>query len=50
MKPRNTLAQTLLPDGIPLVLQEHDGRHYLIVQGQQIAGPATEGAEAELAR
>ena len=50
MKPRNTLAQALLPDGTPLVLQEHDGRHYLIVQGQQIAGPATQGAEAELAR
>ncbi len=50
MKPRTTLATTQLPDGTPLVLQEHDGRHYLLVQGQQIAGPATQGAEEELAR
>ncbi|MEI6656719.1 MAG: hypothetical protein WCP45_18290 [Verrucomicrobiota bacterium] len=50
MKPRTTLATTQFPDGTPLVLQEHDGRHYLLVQGQQIAGPATRGAEEELAR
>jgi spermidine synthase len=50
MKPRTTLATTQLSDGTPLVLQEHDGRHYLLVQGQQIAGPATQGAEEELAR
>lgn len=50
MKPRNTLAETQLPDGSPLALQEHDGRHYLLVHGQQIAGPATLGAEMELAR
>jgi spermidine synthase len=50
MKPRHTLAETQLPDGTQLVLQEHDARHYLLVQGQQIAGPATQGAEEELAR
>jgi spermidine synthase len=50
MKPRHTLAETKLPDGTSLVLQEHDARHYLIVQGQQIAGPATQPAEEELAR
>jgi spermidine synthase len=50
MKPRNTLAAAQLPDGTPLVLQEHDGRHYLIVHGQQIAGPATQSSEEELAR
>ncbi len=50
MKPRITLAETPLPDGSPLALQEHDGRLYLLVQGQQIAGPATQAVEAELAR
>jgi spermidine synthase len=50
MKPRHTLAETQLPDNTTLVLQEHDGRHYLLIQGQQIAGPATQGAEEELAR
>ncbi len=50
MKPRTTLAEATLPDGSPLVLQEHDGRHYLLVQGQQIAGPATRAAEEEAAR
>jgi len=50
MKPRTTLAETLLPDGSPLALQEHDGRHYLLVHGQQIAGPASLAAEEELAK
>jgi spermidine synthase len=49
MKPRITLAETVLSDGTPLVLQEHDGRHYLLVHGQQICGPATVAAEKELA-
>lgn len=50
MKPRISLASTKLPDGSLLVLQEHDGQHYLLVQGQQISGPATQAVEAELAR
>ncbi len=50
MKPRINLAETTLPDGSPLVLQEHDGRRYLIVQGQQICGPASRAAEEELAK
>jgi spermidine synthase len=50
MKPRITLAETLLADGSALALQEHDGRRYLLVHGQQIAGPATAAVEAELAR
>lgn len=49
MKPRITLAETRLTDGATLALQEHDGRRYLLVHGQQIAGPATEAVEAELA-
>lgn len=50
MKPRINLAETIHADGTPLVLQEHDGRRYLLVQGQQICGPATRAAEEELAR
>jgi spermidine synthase len=50
MKPRITLAETLLPDGNTLSLQEHDGRKSLLVHGQQICGPATRAAEEELAR
>ena len=49
MKPRITLAETTLTDGSPLALQEHDGRHYLLVHGQQICGPATAAAEKEVA-
>ena len=50
MKPRITLAETRLPDGSTLALQEHDGRKYLLIHGQQICGPATRAAEEELAR
>ena len=50
MKPRITLAETQLPDGNTLALQEHDGRKFLLVHGQQICGPATRAAEEELAR
>jgi len=50
MKPRTTLAETRLPDGATLALQEHDGRLSLVIHGQQICGPATQAAERELAR
>lgn len=50
MKPRITLAETPLPDGSTLSLQEHDGRKSLLIHGQQICGPATRAAEEELAR
>jgi hypothetical protein len=50
MKPRITLAETRLPDGSILMLQEHDGRKSLLIHGQQICGPATRAAEEELAR
>ena len=50
MKPRITLAETELPDGNILALQEHDDRKSLVVHGQQICGPATRAAEEELAR
>ena len=50
MKPRITLATAESSDGAALELQEHDGRRYLLVHGQQICGPATRAAEEELAR
>lgn len=50
MKPRITLAETNLPDGNVLTLQEHDGRLSMLLHGQQICGPATLAAEDELAR
>ena len=50
MKPRINLAETTLADGTTLVLQEHDERRYLLVEGQQLCGPATRAAEEELAR
>jgi len=50
MKPRTTLAETRLPDGSPLILEEHDGRISLVTCGQQICGPSTRSAEQELAR
>lgn len=50
MKPRITLADTVLVDGSPLQLQEHDGRYSLVVRGQQIAGPSTKAAVQECAR
>lgn len=50
MKPRINLAETILNDGTPLVLQEHDGRRYLLIQGQQICGPASRATEEELAK
>lgn len=50
MKPRITLGETQGEDGSILELQEHDGRRYLLVQGQQICGPATKATEEEIAK
>ncbi len=50
MKPRLTLAETQLPDGNILALQEHDGRKSFLVHGQEICGGSTLAAEEELAR
>lgn len=50
MKPRTTLGECPLPDGGSLILQEHDGRFYLLIHGQQICGPATRAVEEEVAR
>jgi spermidine synthase len=50
MKPRTTLAETSLPDGSTLALQDHDGRLSLLIHGQQICGSGTKAAEEEAAR
>lgn len=50
MKPRITLASAASADGSHIELQEHDGRRYLLVQGQQICGPATRATEEEIAK
>lgn len=48
MKPRITLSQMTLEDGSTLSLHQHDGRHYLAIDGMQTAGPTTKVAETEL--
>ncbi|MEK7954107.1 hypothetical protein [Luteolibacter soli] len=50
MKPRITLAETTLPDGSVLGIHEHDGRRYLQLGANQLAGPATRVSERELGR
>lgn len=50
MKPRTIIAETTLPGGAVLALQEHDGRRYLVSDGVQTAGPATRASEREMAR
>lgn len=49
MKPRLVLAETRLSDDSLLEWQEHDGRHYLSIAGQQIDGPNNEAVQRELA-
>lgn len=50
MKPRRVIAETTLPDESVLSLQEHDGRHCLVQDGEEVAGPRTRGSEREMAR
>lgn len=48
MKPRVTLSETTLPNGAVMTLHEHDGRHYLSIDGVETAGPRTRVSEFEL--
>lgn len=50
MKPRVLIAESRLPDDSVLALHEHDGRHYLTIDGATTAGPATRASEEGLAR
>jgi spermidine synthase len=49
MKPTTTLATCLSPDGSLLVLQEHDGQHYLKVDGVQLMSTTASSSEQQMA-
>ena len=50
MKPSVTLAQTRTPAGGQLTLQEHDGEHYLKINGKQLMSTTATTSELLLAR
>jgi len=49
MKPTTTLASCRTPDGAQLVLQEHDGQHYLKVGGVQLMSTTASASEQQMA-
>ena len=49
MKPTTTLASCLTPDGTPMVLQEHDGQHYLKIGGVQLMSTTASASEQKMA-
>ncbi|MFM2198124.1 MAG: hypothetical protein RLZZ505_1556 [Verrucomicrobiota bacterium] len=49
MKPTTTLATSRTPDGEPLILQEHDGQHYMKVGGVPLMGTHASSSEKEMA-
>jgi spermidine synthase len=49
MKPTTTLASCRTPDGAQLVLQEHDGQHYLKVGGVQLMSTTASSSEQQMA-
>jgi spermidine synthase len=49
MKPTTTLATCRTPDGTQLVLQEHDGQHYLKVGGVQLMSTTASSSEQQMA-
>jgi spermidine synthase len=49
MKPTTTLATSRTPDGEPLILQEHDGHHYMKVGGVPLMGTHASSSEKEMA-
>jgi len=50
MKPFNTLAQIRTPDGATLALLEHDGEHYLKLNGRQLMSSYATASELALAQ
>lgn len=50
MKPFNTLAQVRTPDGATLALLEHDGEHYLKLNGRQLMSSYATASELALAQ
>ena len=49
MKITTTLATCRTPDGATLVLQEHDGQHYLKVGGVQLMSTTASSSEQQMA-
>lgn len=49
MKVTTTLARCVTPDGTPMVLQEHDGQHYLKVGGVQLMSTTASSSEQQMA-
>jgi len=49
MKITTTLAKCTTPDGTPMVLQEHDGQHYLKVGGVQLMSTTAYLSEQRMA-
>ena len=49
MKITTTLATCRAPDGTRLVLQEHDGQHYLKVDGVQLMSTTASSSEQQMA-
>ncbi|MDP3849376.1 MAG: hypothetical protein Q8Q59_02650 [Luteolibacter sp.] len=49
MKITTTLASCRTPDGASLVLQEHDGQHYLKVSGMQLMSTTASSSEQQMA-
>lgn len=49
MKPVTTLATSRTPDGELLLLQEHDGQHFMKVGGVQLMGTNASSSEKEMA-
>jgi spermidine synthase len=50
MKPFNTIAQVRTPDGAQLALLEHDGEHYLKLNGRQLMSTYATASELALAQ
>lgn len=49
MKPTTTLASCRTPDGTLMVLQEHDGQHFLKVGGVQLMSTTASASEQQMA-